>query len=180
MGYSRATLSKYLNREYVTTVKVEAALERFFRQSERTATGLKFVPTGVSMAVIDACEYAYRQGKLVILYGPPAIGKTVGAMEFMNRKIAAGIKNLVFVTANSATTPRSVVRRICEELGIPAHRLHAGAAGAHREAVEGASAPDCRGRRQLPQRQGAGGPALGLRSDSVRRGADGRSGSVPG
>jgi DNA transposition AAA+ family ATPase len=117
--YSAATMSKYLSRDYVNAVLVEAALERFFRQQERTNTGVKYVPTAVSQAVIEACEYAYSEGKLVVLYGPPAIGKSVGAMEFMNRKIKNGIRNLVFVTANSTTTPFSLVRRVSEELGLP-------------------------------------------------------------
>ena|SRR3990167_2342696 len=116
--YSRSTLSKYLAHEYVTTVAVEAALTRFFKHEDRKAKQIRFVETSVSMVVIEYCEYAYREGKLVVLYGPPSIGKTVGAEEFMERKIRAGVRNMVFVTANSTTTPFSLVRRICEELGI--------------------------------------------------------------
>lgn len=118
LDYSAATLSKYLSREYVNTVNVEARLTRFFKHEDRQATGIKFVPTSVSMAVIEACEYAYRESKLVVIYGPPAIGKTVGAKEFVNRKETSGISNMVFVTVNSTTTPFSLVRRICEDLGI--------------------------------------------------------------
>jgi DNA transposition AAA+ family ATPase len=57
--------------------------------------------------------------ELGVLYGPPAVGKTAGVKEFIARKLQEGIKNLVFVTANPTTTPRALLRSVCQELGIP-------------------------------------------------------------
>ena len=69
VGYSRATISKYLAKEYVNTVLAEASINRFFKQEERQAKAVKFVQTAVSMAVIEACEYASR-----LLSLAPSIG----------------------------------------------------------------------------------------------------------
>lgn len=119
IGYSRTTLSKYIRREYVTTASVEAALKAFFTREQRKGTGNKFSATAVSMAVLEACEYAYSEKALVVLFGPPQTGKSTGALEFVRRKLEDdNVRNLVFVTANSTTTPRWLVRCICKELGF--------------------------------------------------------------
>lgn len=117
IGYSRSAISRYLAGTYANPSEIEAALRGFLQSEERSGEG-KFVDTRVARIVMESLEQAFTEKLFVVISGNPTIGKTAAAREFCRRKIKRNQRKLVFVTANAATTLKSLVDRIGEELGM--------------------------------------------------------------
>lgn len=117
IGYSRTAVSKYASVAYMNPVGVERAVRAWFRKQDRLAADT-FVPTVVARMISEACQYAVAENEMVVVYGPPGVGKTTGVRRFLAAQAKAGDANFVFVTANPTTSYAVLLRRIADEMGL--------------------------------------------------------------
>ena len=105
--------------------EVEAVLGAHFLKVERIearAHRPEFIPTLTASSVLEKLAKADERQALALLYGPPGIGKTFAVEEFMDRiekQNDPAKPEIFFVTAHSASTPKSLMANLCLQAGIP-------------------------------------------------------------
>lgn len=68
-------------------------------------------------------QMAPQERELVVLYGPPGISKTFSLREYVRRRADQVDDKVLFVTANSVTTPRALVLGLCQLLALPTGKV---------------------------------------------------------
>jgi DNA transposition AAA+ family ATPase len=119
-------LSKYLDQlPGCSKESVEAALRAYFlklEQAEARARRPEFLPTLTAKLILEKLHEADGRQALALLYGPPGIGKTFAIEEFIDRmgkQEDPQKPEVLFVTAHSASTPKSLMAALCLQAGIP-------------------------------------------------------------
>ena len=119
-------LSKYLDQlPGCSKESVEAALRAYFLKLERAearARRPEFLPTVTANLILEMLGEAHARRALALLYGPPGIGKTFAIEEFIDRMEKQDDPQkpeVLFVTAHSASTPKSLMAALCLRAGIP-------------------------------------------------------------
>ncbi len=119
-------LAKYLdNLPGCSKESVEAALRAYFLKLERMQTRAKrpeFIPTLTANLILEKLQEADLQGALALLCGPPGIGKTFAIEEFIDRiekQHDPEKPEVLFATAHSVSTPKSLMAALCLQAGIP-------------------------------------------------------------
>jgi len=132
------SLAKYLdNLPGCSKESIEAALRVYFLKLERVearARRPEFIPTLTANLVLEKLREAEERRALALLYGPPGIGKTFAIEEFVDRvekQNSSHKPGVLFVTAHSASTPKSLMAALCLQAGIP----HQGTASALAESL---------------------------------------------
>lgn len=126
LNIRRYVLAKYLDDlPGCSKESVEASLRAYFLKLEREearARRPEFIPTLTANLILEKLQEADEHKALGLLYGPPGIGKTFAIEEFIDRveKQANPQKpEVLFVTAHSASTPKSLMAALCLQAGIP-------------------------------------------------------------
>ena len=121
----RYALAKYLddlpgcNKE-----SVEASLRAYFLKQERKAARSnrpEFIPTLTANLILERLQEADDHKALGLLYGPPGIGKTFAIEEYIDqveKQDNPEKPEVLFVTAHSASTPKSLMAALCVQAGI--------------------------------------------------------------
>lgn len=132
------TLSKYLDDlPGCSKEVVEAALGAHFLSLERAqarAQRPQFIETTTARMILEKCQEADERRELALLYGPPGIGKTFAIEEFIDRvekQTDPDRPKVFWVTAHSASTPKSLMAALCLQAGIP----HSGTASTLAESL---------------------------------------------
>lgn len=122
IGLPAATFSKYLDRLHHGSQprEVEATLVAYFKRMEliERQRQKKFLQLKTSAIVMERCEEARRERELVVLYGPPGISKTFSLREYVRRRADEGDQKILFITANSVTTPKALMVGLCRLLAL--------------------------------------------------------------
>jgi hypothetical protein len=120
------SLAKYLdNLPGCSKESVEAALRAYFLKLERVearARRAEFIPTLTAHLILEKLREADERQALVLLYGPPGVGKTFAIEEFVDRVEKQNNPEkpeVLLVTAHSALTPKSLMAALCLQVGIP-------------------------------------------------------------
>ena len=120
------SLAKYLdNLPGCSKESVEAALRAYFLKLERVearARRAEFIPTLTAHLILEKLREADERQALVLLYGPPGVGKTFAIEEFVDRVEKQNNPEkpeVLLVTAHSASTPKSLTAALCVQVGIP-------------------------------------------------------------
>jgi hypothetical protein len=120
------SLAKYLdNLPGCSKESVEAALRAYFLKLERIearARRAEFIPTLTANLILEKLREADERQALVLLYGPPGIGKTFAIEEFIDRvekQEDPRKAEVLVVTAHAASTPKSLMAALCLRAGIP-------------------------------------------------------------
>jgi DNA transposition AAA+ family ATPase len=74
--------------------------------------------------ILEKCQEADQKRELALLYGPPGIGKSFAIEEFIDRiekQDNPDKAEVLWVTAHSASTPKSLMAALCLQSGIPHH-----------------------------------------------------------
>jgi DNA transposition AAA+ family ATPase len=104
---------------------VEVALGAFFLKLDRAQARAQrppFLETATARLTLEKCQEAGDRRELALLYGPSGIGKTFAIEEFMARcekKDDTEKPEALFVTAHSASTPKSLMAALCQQAGVP-------------------------------------------------------------
>jgi Cdc6-like AAA superfamily ATPase len=122
-------LGKYLDEIHMSGKDgVEAALRAYFLKldkAEARSQRPEFIETMTSKVILEKCQEADEKRELALLYGPPGIGKTFGLEEFIDRiekqenPDKPDKPEILYVTAHSASTPKSMAAALCLQIGIP-------------------------------------------------------------
>lgn len=87
VGYSPATLSRFLNGQYQGDVKkVEKAVGQYLRmmriRMERKFEDVKFVHTGVARRIFEALDMTHMEHGFAVIVGDSGVGKTMALREY--------------------------------------------------------------------------------------------------
>src|SRR5712692_6476267 len=116
--------SHHLSRRAIAEV-IEAALAAYFLKldnAQARAQRPEFMETMTAKIILEKCQEADERRELALLYGPPGIGKTFAIEEFMERmekRDNLDQPEVLFVTAHSASTPKSLMSALCLRAGVP-------------------------------------------------------------
>lgn len=119
-------LGKYLDGLPVCNKEItEAALRGYFLRIERAQARAKrpeSIETTTARIIREKCQEADERRELALLYGPSGIGKTFALEEFVGRvqrQAGPDKGEVLFVTAHSASTPKSLMAALCLQAGVP-------------------------------------------------------------
>jgi len=106
--------------------RVEAGLGAFFLKLDRAQARAQrppFLETTTARLILEKCQEADDRRGLALLYGPSGIGKTFAIEEFIERcekRDDTDKPEVLLVTAHSASTPKSLMAALCQQVGVPA------------------------------------------------------------
>ena len=129
IGMSSATLSQYIYSKYPGDVsEMEGKIEEFLRtrnaaeQAEATKAPYiisSYVPTSVSEDVYRAIQYCQMERGIVVLHGDAGIGKTRGAIRFVQDNPT----NSIYIRCDPISgTLNAILRKLAMALKIPTSR----------------------------------------------------------
>lgn len=125
IAFSQPMVSNFLNGQLKPSKKFLLAVSAMLRKETGQSPilqeeGGEFVWTKAARKVIAACRLALKNRSLVVVVGPPGIGKTLSLQRFRNEASREHGQRLIFFTPSPSCTKRTLLIAVLKELGQPA------------------------------------------------------------
>jgi len=121
ISYSRAQISKYLDRQLDNPQFVENALASLLVTERRVGAEHLFTWTTFARAIVMGCDYALNYREIVPICARAGLGKTVAVRQFLAQQVrnSEGKHAFLWITATPHMSPSELLKEMLQRLHVP-------------------------------------------------------------